>query len=132
MYKRQAFDPGIRRIRVVEVQANSVSHDLFGELSLVHWSIAARDHEECALARLQNICPGIQFGSGSSWRLGHIVLRADMETGGPRPTPVIVKIKPKDVATFKRQRFEGQIMEVLRRNGFCSDRDAVSAAVAAE
>ena len=118
-------------MQVVEAQIDRVSCDLFGEFDRVEWSLVARDSRGCALERLRERFPDAEFGSGD-WRIGHVVLRVHIDTGSRRLSSVTVKIKPEAAASFKRQRFEGQIMELLRRNGFCRDRDTDRTAVAAE
>jgi hypothetical protein len=125
------FDPTIRRVQIVEAQVDRVSRDLFGDFDEVEWSFVARDSHGGALERLHQACPDIQFGS-SGWRIGHVVLRIRIDTGARRPSSVTVKIKPQASASFKRHRFEGQIMELLHRNGICRERDADRAAFAAE
>lgn len=126
-----AFDRRIRNVRIVEAQVDRVSRDLFGVLDGVEWSFLARDGKECALARLAASRPEVEFGSGD-WRIGHIVLRVRIDTGRRVPASVTVKVKPQATASFKRHRFEAQIVELLRRNGFCRDRDDDLAPVAAE
>jgi hypothetical protein len=51
--------------------------------------------------------------------------------GKRRATSVTVKIKPPSLAAFKRHRFEARVMELLRRNGFCLDRQSGDVAAAA-
>ena len=125
------FNPAIRHVRIIEAQAEQRTLDLFGTPGKAEGSMIARDSHDCALGRLRAMCPSIEFASGV-WRLAQIVLRVQIETGTTRRASVTVKLRPAAAATFKRQRFEGQIMELLRRNGFCHDRDADRPAVAAE
>lgn len=125
------FDPAIRHVRIIEAQVEQRTLDLFGEPGKAEGSIIARDSQNCALKRLHEMCPTIEFSSGV-WRLAQIVLRVQIETGTSRRASVTVKLRPAAAATFKRQRFEGQIMELLRRNGFCHARIADQSAVAAE
>jgi hypothetical protein len=124
-------DPQIRRVRIVEVQTDRVSLDLFGEPNVVEWSVVVRDNHDCALARLREMCPDVDFGTGD-WRIAQVRLRIDIEAGRPRSVPVFVKVQPKSEVSFRRDRFEEQIMQLLRRNGFCRDRDADRAPLAAE
>jgi hypothetical protein len=126
-----AFDPSIRRVEIVEAQVDRVSQDLFGNFDHVEWSLVARDRCEGAVARLQAACPALEFQSGA-WRLSHIVMRLSIEVGAQKLAKVIVKVKPTAQAIFKRERFEKQVMDLLRRNGFCCERDANRAALAAE
>ncbi len=65
---RRAFDGSISSARVVEVQADEWTLDLFGRPDRVVGSIVARDAEDCALKRLSALSPEIEFISGS-WRI---------------------------------------------------------------
>ncbi|MCB1489266.1 MAG: hypothetical protein KDJ88_17645 [Bauldia sp.] len=125
------FDASIRKVQVVEAQVDRVSRDLFGEFDKLEWSFIARDSKDSALVRLHEAKPEIEFNTGD-WRIGHLVLRVRIDTGGREPASVTVKVKPRAAVTFRRHRFEAQIMELLRRNGICCDRDTDRAAVAAE
>jgi hypothetical protein len=125
------FDIGIQRVQIVEVQADRITTDAnTGEVK-VQWSLIARDRRGNALARLAEMTRGLVFGP-ESFRLGHMVLRVHFTGERGKPTTVTVKIKPPDTAAFKRIMYEARIMELLRRNGFCRDRDAGEAAAAAE
>ena len=126
-----AFDPGIVRVQIVEVQADRIATDLRTDDVKVVWSLIARDSRGNALARLAEMTRGLVFGR-DNFRLGHMILRVHFASGRPQPTKVTIKIKPPDAAAFKRLMFEGRIMDLLRRNGFCHDRDAAEAAAAAE
>lgn len=125
------FDPKIRKVQIVEVQANRVGVDpRSGELQ-TFWSVIARDGRDNALARLGETAPDIDFGSGH-WRLNHIVMRIHFDVGGVRPVKLTVKLKPPGAPVFKRQRFEGQVMTLLRRNGIAHDRQPAQTVAAAE
>ena len=126
-----AFDPSIVRVQIVEVQADRIATDPRTDDIKVVWSLIARDSRGNALARLAEMTRGLVFGR-ENFRLGHMILRVHFASGRPQPTRVTIKIKPPDTAAFKRLMFEGRIMDLLRRNGFCHDRDAVEAAAAAE
>jgi len=126
-----AFDPGIVRVQIVEVQADRIATDLRTDDVKVVWSLIARDSRGNALARLAEMTRGLVFGP-ENFRLGHMILRVHFASGRPQPTKVTIKIKPPDTAAFKRLMFEGRIMDLLRRNGFCHDRDAAEATAAAE
>lgn len=126
----RAFDPDIERAQIVEVQVDRISTDDEGSVR-VHWSMVARDNRESALARLAETTRGIVFGP-DSFRIGHIVLRLQFRVPNGRPAKVTIKIKPPSTASFKRHRFESRIMDLLRRNGFCHNREPAEASVAAE
>ena len=125
------FDPRIRRIRIVEVQANRIATDPETGTERVQWSIVTRDNLGNALARLGEIWRRMNFGS-DSWQLSHIVVRVYFDVGKAKPAQVTVKLKPPSHATFKRERFEGQIMDLLHRNGFCLERESELTSAAAE
>jgi len=125
-----AFDPGIQRVQITEVQVDRVGADpRSGETRTFH-SFLARDGRDNALARLGEMMRGVRFGS--DWRLNHIVIRVHFLTSGTRVKKVTVKLKPPAHAIFRRQQFEGRITTLLRRNGLFHDRDSGRAAVAAE
>ncbi|HET6377003.1 MAG TPA: hypothetical protein VFG05_01635 [Methylocella sp.] len=125
-----AFDPGIQRVQITEVQVDRVGADpRSGETRSFH-SYVARDGRDNALARLGEMMRGIPLGS--DWRLNHMVIRVHFATSGARPAKVTVKLKPPASAMFKRHRFENRIMTLLRRNGLVHERDPGAAAVAAE
>jgi len=125
------FDPKIRKVQIVEVQANRLGVDpRSGELQ-TFWSVIARDGRDNALARLGEIAPDIDLSSGH-WRLNHIVMRIHFDVGGARPVKLTVKLKPPGAPVFKRQRFEGQVMTLLRRNGISHDRQPIQTVAAAE
>lgn len=125
-----AFDPGIRRVQIVEVQADRLGTDPRSGETRTFWSHVTRDGRDNALARLGEGTRGITFGA--DWRLNHMVIRVHIDVGGSKPARVTVKLKPPDTAMFKRHRFEGRIMALLRRNGLVNDRLPGKAAVAAE
>ena len=94
------------------------------------WSLLVRDHRDNALARLGEGTRGINFGA--DWRLNHIAIWVDIDVGTSKPARVTVKHKPPGAPTFKRSRFEGRIIALLRRNGLAHDREPSKAAIAAE
>ena len=124
-----AFDPGIRRVQITEVQADRVGTDLRSGQTRALWSHVTRDGKENALARMRDDAPGISLGP--DWRLNHLTLRVHFDVGDARPVTVTVKIKPPRTAMFKRHRFEDRIMNLLRRNGLINDRALGGTAAAA-
>jgi len=127
---QHAFDPGIRRVQIIEVQADRLGTDPRSGETRTFWSHVTRDARDNALARLGEGTRGIVFGP--DWRLNHMVIRVHIDAGDPKPARVTIKLKPPSTATFKRHRFEARIMTLLRRNGLLYDRDADQAAIAAE
>jgi hypothetical protein len=114
------FDPTIRRVQITEVQADRTGIDRKSGEIRTFWSIVARDGRDNALARLGGITQGIGFTSGD-WRLNHVVIRVHFDVGATKPAILTVKIKPPAAPIFKRQRFEGRIMTLLRHNGIAHD-----------
>ncbi len=127
---QHAFDRGIRSVQIIEAQADRLGPDPRSGKPKVYWSLVARDSRYSALVRLLEGRREIAFGT--DWRLNHIVFRVHFDVGEKKLARVTVKLKPPGTAMFKRHRFEAQIMELLRRNGFVNDRDARQSAVAAE
>lgn len=127
---QHAFDPGIRRVQIVEVQADRLGTDPGSDGTRTLWSHLTRDGRDNALARLGEGTCGIVFGS--DWRLSHMVIRVHVDAGDSKPARVTVKLKPPGTAMFKRHRFEARIMELLRRNGLVNDREPDQTAAAAE
>ena len=127
-----AFDPEISRVQITEVQVDRITTDAAtGDVVAGH-SIVAKDGRRSALLALEEIAPrGIVFGP-NSYRIGHLGLRIHFAVPRGRPVKVTIKLKPPSQAVFKRHRFEGRIMELLRRNGFCHDRDIAETLAAAE
>lgn len=125
-----AFDPDIRRVQIVEVQVDRLGTDARSGETRTFWSHVTRDGRDNALARMGEVLGGTRFGG--DWRLNHIVIRVQINAGGAKPAKVTIKLKPPDVAMFKRHRFEARIMNLLRRNGLVHDREPNQAAAAAE
>lgn len=124
-----AFDPGIQRVDIVEVQLDRLGTDTeLGEV-VVEASHITRARSGSALLRVREHTDRVVFGPGR-YRIGHIVLRIHF-AGQRRASMVTVKIKPPSLAIFKRHRFEARVMELLRRNGFCRDRQPGQVAAAA-
>lgn len=126
-----AFDPGIRRVQIVEVQADRIATDPRTGETRAYEAFIARDHRDNALDRMGETAPGIVFRP-DAYRIGHIMIRIHFDVGEAKPVRVTVKIKPPGTAMFKRHRFEAQIMQLLRRNGLCHEREPGQTALAAE
>ncbi len=125
-----AFDPTIRRVQIVEAQADRITVDPRSGEERRSWSMTMRDNSN-ALFRLGSEARRIIF-SQDGYRLNHIVFRVQIEPEGERPARLTVKLKPPSSAMFKRERFEGQIMTLLQRNGLCREREHRDPAVAAQ
>jgi hypothetical protein len=125
------FDPGIVRVRITEIQVNRIATDHASGKTMVLHSMVARDGRDNALARLGEHSKGIMLSS-PDWQVNHIVIKVHFNTGAKQPAKVTVKLKAPAAPMFKRQRFEGRIMTLLRRNGFVRDRNPDATAAAAE
>ena len=124
-----AFDPGIQRVEIIEVQLDRLDNETRDGRPVVLATHVTRAFSGSALMRVQQHTDRVSFGPGR-YRIGHIVLRIHF-AGRKRATSVTVKIKPPSLAVFKRHRFEARILELLRRNGFCLARQSGEAAAAA-
>lgn len=125
-----AFDPGIRSVKIVEAQADRITGATLGVRSGWQRSVLIKDRHN-ALEGMEQVGRGIAFGP-DAYRLGQLGIRVEFDTGTKRHPRVTVKIKPPGTAMFKRQFFEGRIMELLRRNRLCLERESAEAAVAAQ
>lgn len=127
---KHAHDPSFERIQITEAQINRVGTDPKSGQERIICSYVARDSYGNALARLGEVLKFVKMGE--EWRLNHVVIRAHIKAGRPKPSKVTAKIKPPHAASFKRQRFEEQIMTMLRRNGLARDGKPDQAAAAAQ
>ena len=126
----RSFDRGISRADIVEVEARKLPGEDAVEGSPSPWSVVMRDRHN-ALQRLADVAPRVSFGLGR-YELGYVIIAVSIESGGRQPAKRRVKVKPPHTADFKRHRFEGRIMELLRRNKFCCDGKSGASAAAAE
>lgn len=126
-----AFDVGIQQVDIVEVQIDRIGTDPRSGEAAVEAQNVTRDFRGNALTRLSEFGDRVSFSTGR-YRIGHIIIRIHFGDGRGRASRVTVKIKPPSLAVFKRQRFEARVMELLRRNGFCRERQPAEAAAAAE
>jgi hypothetical protein len=124
-----AFDPEIKRVDIIEVQLDRLDAEAREGEVIVQATHLTRSFSGSALMRVLQHTDRVVFGPGR-YRIGHVVLRVYF-MGKRRATSVTVKIKPPSLAAFKRHRFEARVMELLRRNGFCLERQPGEAAVAA-
>jgi hypothetical protein len=128
----RAFDPTILGVQIVEVQIDRITTDLQTKDVAVMNSFVSKDSRGNALAKFADLAKsGIAFGP-NTYRIGHMVLRVRLALPRGGETKVTIKIKPPSQATYRRHQFEARIMELLRRNGFCRDREPGTAAIAAE
>lgn len=124
-----AFDPGIQNVEIIEVQLDRLDAEAQQGHQVVLATHVTRSFSGSALMRVQQHTDRVVFGPGR-YRIGHIVLRIQF-AAKRRPASVTVKIKPPSLAMFKRHRFEARVMDLLRRQGFCLDRQPAEAAAAA-
>jgi hypothetical protein len=71
------------------------------------------------------------FG-GDRYRISHIVIALGFDIGASRLARLTVKLKPPGSAVFRRQRFEGRVLDLLRLKGLCRERGSAASAVAAQ
>jgi len=126
-----AFDPGIQRVEIVEVQIDRIGSDPQTGEAAVEAQGVIRDFRGNALTRMMEFGDRVSFNTGR-YRIGHAIFRIHFGDGRRNGSRVTVKVKPPSLAVFKRQRFEARVMEILRRNGFCREREPGEAAAAAE
>jgi len=131
---RHGFDPGIRRVRIVEARADRVIGDGCGDATQGHRLETdvqvARSSRGSAVAQLVEMIGASLLGV--SWRLRHVVFRVEFDVSGARPASVTVKLRPPATAAFPRTAFENRIMKLLHCNGLIHDRYADRAAAAAD
>ncbi len=123
-------DEEIDSVRIYEAQANRTALNPRSGAQRTIYSLVVRDTRGNALRLLHEARHDIAYGK--DWRLDHLTLKVMMRTGGPRLRALTVKIKPVETVSFQRYRYQARIMELLRVNGMTIDRDAGSAALAAE
>ena len=78
------------------------------------------------MAKLVEMLPDVDLRYA---RIVYVKFRFDFDLDG-RVRTIVVKVKPEDRVSFRRDAFEAQIMEHLRRNGLCLPRPASLAAAA--
>jgi hypothetical protein len=120
----------IASVRVVAVQADRVICDLFRKPDRPLWSVTIAANDVSAFARLRELRGDLDFRGG--WRLGMVRLQVEFKCKRGRAPRVMVEIRPRAVALFRRNRFEGAILDLLHRNGLRHVRDASDASLAAE
>jgi hypothetical protein len=125
-----AFDKAIRRVRIVEAQADQLSLDRFTGHTRVVATSVTRDGDGGALHQLAESMRSRCFAP--DWRLRHVVIRVNIDASTGRPGQVTVKIRPPASAIFSRHWFEERIMTLLQRNGLVHERYAYGAVIAAE
>lgn len=113
-----SWDPGVRSCRIVEIQVTPV-----GAATGRAPSVIIRDPWN-AVGRLGEYMPGLDLQRAF---INYAKFAISFDVDG-KTRRVTVRVKPPGIASFKRTRFEGRVMEILRRNGFCRDR-AVPAAL---
>ncbi len=125
-----AFDPGIRRAAIVEVQIEKIGSGEGPFETAGPWTLTVRDRWN-ALARTEQLTKLITFGE-DRYRISHIVIALGFDIGASRLARLTVKLKPPGSAVFRRQRFEGRVLDLLRRNGLCRERGSAASAAAAQ
>ena len=126
----RAFDTGIRRAAIVEVQIAKATPS--EGPSEIHgpWGLTVRDRWN-ALARLEQLSKFITFGA-DRYRISYIVISLAFDIGTSKPARLTIKLKPPGSLVFRRQRFEGRVLEFLRRNRLCRERGSAASVAAAQ
>lgn len=123
---RTEWDHALRAVAITEIQIDGSERRADGKWRASPWAATIRDSTN-AVAKLIEMAPDVDLRFA---RIVYIKFRFDFDLDGKVRT-IIVKVKPEDRVSFRRDAFERQIMEHLRRNGLCLPRPA-SLAVAAE
>lgn len=125
------YDLTIAQVRIMEAQANrKVPHPGKARPPQTEWSVTINDRSN-ALVRMGQVAPTVTFGPGG-YRLGHLKFQVKFTAEANRQPSVMVSIEPPRYARFRREVHEAQIMELLRRNGLCVEREPAPTALAAE
>jgi hypothetical protein len=124
------FDPGILSVKVMEAQADRLATAKGSNPGQKLWSILVKDRSK-ALQRMGQVASTIAFGP-NAYRLAHVGFRVEFDSETKPHPRVTVKLAPPQSAKFRREFFEGRIMELLRRNGLCLERQPDEAAIAAQ
>jgi hypothetical protein len=90
------------------------------------WRVTVRDPVDA----LQRLCNGDEDLDLAHVEINHIKLQMEFNSAG-RKRKKTVKIKPPSVVSFDRKDLEDNVMEHLKRNGFCIPRDHAPVSVAA-
>jgi hypothetical protein len=124
---RSDWDRDLQRVRVTEIEVDEGEDDGLRRKRHSSWSMRVRD-EDNAILRLAELVPDLDW---ESIRINYLKLEFTFSLGD-KPRRIIVKVKPPVAVSFRRDAFEVRILEHLRRNGFCLDRELAGAAVAAD
>ena len=125
-----AFEPGIRRAAITEVQIEKKAPAEGASEIRGPWTLTVRDRWN-ALSRMEQLTKFVSFGE-DRYRISHIVISLGFDTGASKPARLTVKLKPPGTAVFRRQRFEGRVIEFLRRNRLCRERKSAASAAAVQ
>jgi hypothetical protein len=126
----RAFDTGITRAAIVEVQIAKATPS--AGPSEIHgpWALTVRDRWN-ALARMEQLSKFITFGA-DRYRISYIVISLAFDIGTSKPARLTIKLKPPGSLVFRRQRFEGRVLEFLRRNRLCREHGSAASVAAAQ
>jgi hypothetical protein len=124
---QHAWDPQLSSVAIKEIQIDEGEHEIDGKTRYSPWAMTVRDSRD-AIHRLRDLAPDVDF---QDLRITYVKLDFRFDVDG-KNSPVIVKLKPPNVASFRDHSFEEQIMEHLERNGLRLARRSIPTAVAAE
>ena len=122
---RTEWDHALRAVTLTEIQVDGSERRPDGKWRSSPWAFTMRDSTN-AVAKLVEMLPDVDLRFA---RIVYVKFRFDFDLDG-RVRTIVVKVKPEDRVSFRRDAFEPQIMEHLRRNGLCLPRPASLAAAA--
>jgi hypothetical protein len=117
------WDNELKKVRIVEVQFAAEQPPEKRRRAL--WALTIRDAQN-ALRRAAKMLRWHNFGA---LEIVYLKLEFTFRLHG-KSRRIMVKIKPPDTVSFRRDNFEAQIMEHLRRNGLCLPRPTLLGAAA--
>lgn len=99
-------------ILVKEIQIDEGEHEVDGKIRYSPWAMTVRDSQN-AIMRLYELAPDVDL---RDLRINHVKLEFRFRNDD-REDKVLVKVKPKNTASFRNHAYEKQILEHLERNG---------------
>ena len=113
------WDEDLKRVRIAEIQVMEEEGEVpgTGRRRRSPWVLTVRDPRN-AIQQLKRLLPWINF---ETIGINYLKLEFKFWLHG-KDRYIMVKIKPKDVVSFRQHVYEDRIMEHLRRNGLCLPR----------
>jgi hypothetical protein len=114
---KTGWDDDLKKVRIAEIQVMEEEEEGGGRRRRSPWVLTVRDPRN-AIKQLKRLLPWINFGTIG---INYLKLEFKFWLHG-KYRYIMVKIKPKDVVSFRQHVYEDRIMEHLRRNGLCLPR----------